>query len=101
MNCKPGDLAIVVYDTQPRNIGQIVKVLRAASRPQHGEWEVEPTSPNFLIHWIAKDRNVRFGDYKNWRWIVVPDSDLRPIRGDGITEEEVRSLYSPKHTEAA
>ena len=77
MNCKPGDLAVVVsvdIKQKEKNIGLIVKVLR----------------PLWVDEWVIEYAN---NEYR------ARDRNLRPIRGD-ITDKEVEELYSlPKKTE--
>ena len=79
MNCKPGDLAVVVDAYNPTNIGSILRILRthedqAALLIEPGDhiWTMVATHPqayeqNGEIHYLISG--------------PVPDSVLRPIRG--------------------
>lgn len=86
VNCKPGDLAFVIDDDYgcKSNIGRIVRVVRAATgrTKKWGEWDIEPTTPDFLIYDPKLKTVSRFAD-SAWAWIVFPDKDLRPIRDPG------------------
>lgn len=68
MNCKPGDLAIVIRAELPENVGIIVRVLRPA-RSRHGKgWWVDAQRP----------RPTTWG--KEYRECISPDAWLWPIR---------------------
>jgi hypothetical protein len=108
MNCKPGDLAVVVRSVYG-NEGQLLRILapsRGNGLPAGAKytdsrgitwarsngfcWEVESLSP----HGIKKRlRTYRFAD--------VGDRYLRPIRPGDINDEEVRELFAPKLPEVA
>ena len=86
MNCKPGDLAIVVADidgtTRP-HIGKIVRCIRPALwRGRHIGWFIEP----------------RLSGHS-----CINDKCLRPIRdpGDDARDETLEWLPAPRETEAA
>ena len=81
MNCKPGDLAVIVGASIAReHVGKVVRCVRYVEFDGPA-WEIDPRLPN-----------MRTG---NEYWCVA-DHRLRPIRPDGITDEEVRDLYLPK-----
>lgn len=90
MNCRPGDLAVIVRSTAG-NEGRIVGVVRWIGRVPgwcHSDrWEIRADRP--LI-----------GTYGKEHW-HAPDAYLRPIRPGDISDEEVRDLYLPKIPEAA
>lgn len=98
MNCKPGDLAIQVYSLG-RNEGKLYTVLEwrghyvflgGSSRADC--WKVRCEQRTVGSMGIATEAGgTRF----------IPDSWLRPIRPDGITDEEVSELYAPKQPEQA
>jgi hypothetical protein len=73
VNCKPGDLAVVVRSTVPQNLGRVFRVTRFVG--QVNGWEGED-------RWaIDADRpliGVRGG--RSWS---ARDSNLRPIRDPG------------------
>lgn len=87
-NCKPGDLAIVVKAHNACNIGTILKVLRP-NRNQSALytarddvlWLVEAPHPMTYDYW---------GTLRRRRKGPVPDSYLRPIRGNPKNEEITR-----------
>jgi hypothetical protein len=79
MNCKPGDLAIVVRTKTVAHrwlIGRIVRVVRLDA---DNFWELEQPIPLSNVDLYA-----------------IADDNLRPIRPHGVTDEEVRDLYAPK-----
>jgi hypothetical protein len=82
LNCKPGDLAVIVDAYNPENIGTFVKVLKAHKnqfdlvKPEGDVlWLVEASRP------MSYDVSGRINKRKKG---VAPDSSIRPIRG--ITE---------------
>lgn len=87
MNCKQGDLAIVVR-SKAGNEGRIVRCVRWAGVSvderlvfhADGLWEVSPP-----LTWENP-----FGD--TIELPVFPDAYLRPIRGDLLDEETEREL---------
>ena len=100
MNCKPGDLAVIVRDLDaPLNIGRLVHVLGRGDRkdfypcptPQSGfEWVVRPVKK--IIGWDDAFQLVDdCGD------CLFPDADLRPIRdpGDDAKDETLSWLPVP------
>jgi len=85
MNCKPGDLAVVVRtapDERNRHLGRIVPVLRLSKQPtKYGPaWEYEG---DVLTTW--------------GRVPVIEDCALRPIRdpGDDAVDETLEWLDVP------
>jgi hypothetical protein len=86
-NCKPGDLAIVVQAYNACNVGTIVKVLRLS-----GDQEALYTPGAYLI-WIVEAAHLLTYDHsgvlKTERTGPVPDSYLRPIRGNPKNEERL------------
>jgi hypothetical protein len=82
LNCKPGDLAVIVDAYNPENIGTFVKVLKAHKnqfdlvKPEGDVlWLVEASRP------MSYDVSGRINKRKKG---AAPDSSIRPIRG--ITE---------------
>lgn len=100
MNCKPGDLAIVVRDIFfPQNIGRFVWVRALANKDDFYpspfdepgiHWEVEPVT----VITGFDDAFVVITDEEN---ISCPDSSLRPIRdpGEDARDETLEWLPSP------
>lgn len=85
MNCKQGDLAIVVSGKVPELIGMIIKVsTRCNVYPN--SWDTEP--PVFYKH------------YK--KPVSFSDATLRPIRdpGDDAQDETLQWLDVPSKIEA-
>lgn len=79
MNCKPGDLAVVVKAHNPCNIGSILRVLH--SHPNQSALITDPTDHIWMIeatHPQAYEINGVIAYYNRG---PVPDSYLRPIRG--------------------
>lgn len=86
MNCKPGDLAVIVRPgTTARNLGKLVSVKHQSQIWGPGWWFIETLSP---CHGTNGDR-MTCG--------AIEDSRLRPIRdpGDNATDEMVQLLGSP------
>ena len=87
-NCQPGDLAIVVQAYNACNVGTIVKVLRL-----NGD-QAALYTPGADVIWLAEAAHLLTYDYggelKRERTGPVPDSYLRPIRGNPKTEEVTR-----------
>lgn len=103
MNCKPGDLARFVAPWIEKGRGRYVTVLR---RPTLDDWrEAESATGAPVSTKVQDDCWTVEGDIVLWcgpvRRFVVHDDSLRPIRPDGITDEEVRELYAPKLPEGA
>ncbi|MBU9203103.1 hypothetical protein KTD31_17240 [Burkholderia multivorans] len=82
MNCKPGDLAIIVQDVCPQNVGIIVEIESA-----YGEyldfgfcWNVRASRPIAMM-----DASVGWIYQGSWGW--HPDAWLRPVSGLPITDD--------------
>ena len=73
MNCKPGDLAVIVGPTKPFNehlLGRVVRVT-AVSFIDNGEGKT----------WCYEKPLLELrGQYAGWRVEVIEDRVLRPIR---------------------
>jgi hypothetical protein len=90
MNVRPGDLAYVVGTrVHPECNGMIVEVLSAASP---GFWYVR----GHALEEYAK----RHGFFRAGRIDSVRDDKLRPIRGDGITDDTPAELHKLQTVEA-
>lgn len=84
MNCKPGDLAVLVRAIMdPSQLGKIVTIVQWDS--EMGGWTVEPP--------IVTDGRP---------WRAVNDISLRPIRnpGDDATDEMVLIAGKPEQVTA-
>lgn len=94
MNCKPGDLAVIVR-SYAGNEGKIVRCIRLVDYVCWGRPDgSEVVAPTWKI-----DRELRGcrGDVSD----QIEDSLLSPIRPGDITDEEVRELYAPKTLQEA
>ena len=97
MNCKQGDLAIVVVSESGLNLGKIVRCVRWVGKcdrnpatghkwigPQYLDaWEIDP--PLITDEWalgVLTDETYPLP--------LFPDSCLRPLRGDLLDEETER-----------
>ncbi|VBB10649.1 hypothetical protein [Burkholderia stabilis] len=99
MNCKPGDLAIIVVATNPANVGRIVECISLAAngdiresaagparvRVKLGEpvWFVRCASLLASHNKTRKGHSVRYFDHEGW----ILDSRLRPISGVLVTDD--------------
>lgn len=92
LNCKPGDLAIVVEAFNPVNIGAIVKVIG-----KHRNQRVLCASPEEFIWLIEAPHPLTYevkGKLVRKRKGGATDSGLQPIRGlDIIKGEHPSSTY--------
>jgi hypothetical protein len=100
MNCKPGDLAIVVQDFEnPENVGALVRVVSRADPNDYDsdiDWDCDALSVisgprSFTGEWftaVPGSSDSEFG-YR--------DCELRPLRdpGDDATDETLLWLPSP------
>jgi hypothetical protein len=96
MNCKPGDMAVVVRIPSPeaeRNLGMLVRVVRAAPSlstldSYRDWWMCEALSP--FIGWRS---GVRL-DVPAGTECAVPDAVLKPLQdpGDDAVDEMVLKL---------
>lgn len=98
MNCKPGDLAIVIK-SGVGNEGRIVKCLRLAT-------DADRVNEGFIGGfgiplWVVDKPLKCITGGRRHRARLAWDAQLRPIRPGDITDEEVRDLYAPKQPEAA
>jgi len=91
MNCKPGDLAIIVRSRlAPENIGRIVEIVRRRST------ETEKEGPEWLVRC---DRNM----VERWEHGFVRlvterfylDACLRPVSGLPVEDEVTEDLKEP------
>jgi hypothetical protein len=107
MNCKPNDRAVIVFDECSENIGAFVTV--RALDPLSGLyysncWTFDEASRPLRHLCVMTKQQLKppfRSSFENGGHALIPDSWLIPIRGDGITDEEVRDLYAPKQTEPA
>ncbi len=101
MNCKPDDLAVIVRDDFPENIGALVHVLRPAgeafnfSTPTGSdvgfEWEVMPS--RCLRAW---NDDFTSSPSEPGEPVAFPDSCLRPLRDNPGEDETLSWAGLPK-----
>lgn len=103
MNCKPGDLAIIVNadcEWNYRDVGKIVHVIdRDAIDASDGEtmWVCDTLGQK--LHCL----DSAFGTLERSdgvEWVGIPDANLRPIRGGDLADDEPAGVDKPA-TEAA
>jgi hypothetical protein len=86
LNCKPGDLAVVVTAHNPENIGTIVRVIKK----HHDQNALVDFKGSHI--WMAEaPRPMLYdvgGKMVRRRKGAVPDAILRPIRGLPVNEEK-------------
>jgi hypothetical protein len=87
MNCKPGDLAVFVR-SEAGNEGLVVRCIRLATEAEMRQARRHTDLPVWHINRPVVDA---YGDALSF----AQDRNLRPIRPDGITTEEVKELFSP------
>ncbi|NEX60630.1 hypothetical protein [Noviherbaspirillum galbum] len=97
--CRAGDLAVVINAHHPSNVGHIVKVLA----PDNGKgdlvfrnvgvvWLVESVRP---MTWSIGSRRIRR------KCGPVPDTRLKPIRGNRTDKRKTAAQGSPQvHVDA-
>ena len=91
MNCKPGDLAIIVYAKSLRNIGVIVQIIARAPDLDGGPaWLTKSSNPTPCV-WVHTGRPAPDDCYGD-----VPDAWLRPIRDNDGEDEMLRLAGKPQ-----
>lgn len=111
LNCKPGDLAVIIRSPQaPENIGKIVHVIRAASEGEIVEgWSVclSPNFPAWIVEsaglpmiWASRLDNGEKGPTIIVRKRVYADWCLKPIRHPGDDEIDAISTTKKQSTSA-
>lgn len=84
MNCKPGDIAIIIHDpdTKGRDLGKLVEVMQPMGWDEGLDycWECQPLSP--LTGWDDDGRYV-----ENLGLINIPDAWLKPVSGLPLLDE--------------
>jgi hypothetical protein len=78
MNCKPGDLAVLVRAFLPANLGKVCRVIKW--NPDRQDWDIEFPSP---VMWNNGDVDTRGTAY---------DDQLRPIRDQDGDESFIRKV---------
>lgn len=94
MNCKPGDLAVIVNDPHcdQADLGRIVEVV--APDPQDfDEWECRPVGGPPLAY-------AREGEESRAGCVSIPDEWLRPIRDQDGEDETLTWAGKPQEVTA-
>lgn len=93
MNCKPGDLAVVVRDKDfPQNNGIFVTVLGLPRQENYehqielDDWEVQPSAPVWGWDNVEKTQ-ASIGDDP----LVFKDCELQPVRGIPVGEQAYKA----------
>jgi hypothetical protein len=87
MNCKPGDMAVIVRSHDTRNIGRLVTVLRPYPRIEASWWICSGS----VLHGI-------FSDWPTGAEVGMYDSHLRPIRDQPGDDEMLSITGLPSET---
>lgn len=85
MNCKPGDLAVIVR-SKKGHLGKLVHVLCIDREDRLGTWEVKPL-------W-----NIKLPSGK--KYFYIPDSQLKPIRPNDGQDETLTWAGKPEQVTA-
>jgi hypothetical protein len=89
MNCKPGDLAVIVKAVNPANLGQIVRCVSLLPR-----WACAyPTGYRFADCWRTEQP---FRGWDGTLSTVCPDEALRPIRDQDGEDETLTWAGKPE-----
>jgi hypothetical protein len=96
MNCKPGDLAVIIWTkAYPENIGALVRVVRESPNgpnPVHGfQWSCE------ALHPVRSSRGVMQPGQEG----AMPDKFLRPIRDNDGEDETLTWAAKPQEVKHA
>lgn len=90
MNCKPGDLAVIVCDPDCGgvDVGKIIKVVKAIGVNRFGNFEWECKSEGSKL-----DGTLGVGGKRAYSFVSdIPDAWLRPIRPDSEPETTEREV---------
>ena len=98
MNCKEGDLAVIVFSLRPENVGRYVKVAEYIGKFEEGEdFDFRGMVCRAPVHdhywWVeADDLSILFGPSPR---AYIADSWLRPVKPPGekrytVAEEKLR-----------
>jgi hypothetical protein len=103
MNCKPGDLAVIVGSSHPANDGLLVEVLKRWVGPGNFQgYRFAGDEPAWVCRSVGRPMiTPKWGKEIQFYERPVADAILRPIRPGDVTDEEVRDLYAPKIPEVA
>lgn len=108
LNCKPGDLAIVVR-SEYGNVGKIVRVIKpslgnaAAQGTEFREHDGQPwlKSNNDYLWFIECESGIRASNKKTYTLAPGRDISLRPLRNSEGEDEMLRVAGKPNKEIAA
>ncbi|CAM2167946.1 conserved hypothetical protein [Burkholderia latens] len=81
MNCKPGDMAIIVNDGGSGALGYVVEVIQAAPPREEGPlWEIQFRADQPIYF---RDTGERIKGTRIW----ILDAWLRPVSGLHVTDD--------------
>jgi hypothetical protein len=96
MNCKQGDLAYIIKALRSVNIGRIVTCKELIGKLNQEEpymWNGEVYSAAISDnHWVVSCASGLETLYGKSKEAVIPDTWLRPIKGDLLDSEEHDTL---------
>ncbi|OOV05782.1 hypothetical protein [Rhodoferax fermentans] len=90
MKCVAGDLAVILNDPYPENIGAFVKVTQRVTDTDawYGysgeEWECKPLQP--IRGWVSDDKTQSTVGLEA---CALFDADLKPIRGKKAADKQL------------
>lgn len=94
MNCKPGDLAVIICTISPNkaNVGKIVKVLHRYSDDKFFGYDIDQSMVWWWVESVGSDlllQNASGTDILGFaKSRPMTDRSLRPIRGLDETEDQ-------------
>ncbi|QIM51607.1 hypothetical protein [Hydrogenophaga crocea] len=99
MNCKPGDLAVIVR-SGAQNAGKLVEIARPATQAERKIFDHRREGFHWWVCSIGTPIVDSWGDAR--METALPDAWLRPIRdpGDDATDEMVQLLGKPQEVTA-
>jgi hypothetical protein len=100
MNCKPGDLAVVVSSMNGGNVGKVVTVIRLATT---AEIATEMPGAIYLGAIWRTDKPLEWGNKRGERCdaYLAPDVRLRPIRDNDGEDETLTWAGKPEQITTA
>lgn len=96
MNCRPGDLAVVVFSKNIENVGAIVRCIRLISDSEQVDgvqWTQRRGGPCWLVE--SEGRLLAWGIAGHVRRRAFADALLRPIRDPGEDAQDETLLWKP------
>lgn len=94
MNCKQGDLAIIVK-SHAGNEGKIVRCLKFVPAQEF------ITPEGKIVKWDSWEVNIVINAWSGEKTSIVPDHFLKPIRDNDGEDEMLRITGKPKQPEGS